>query len=98
MRKSGGVLEKWAESPKLVKMGDVTSNALITSSSPQFNVYGCDFGWGKPVAVRSGLANKHDGKITVFPGAEEGSMDIEVCLLPETLEAVVHDSEFMDAL
>lgn len=24
-----GYLEKWAESPKLVKMGDVTSNALI---------------------------------------------------------------------
>ncbi|XP_058185721.1 uncharacterized acetyltransferase At3g50280-like [Rhododendron vialii] len=65
-----GVLEKWAESPKLVKMGDVTSNALVTSSSPWFDVYGYNIGWGKPVAVMSGLANKHDGKITVFPGAE----------------------------
>ncbi|WZZ12085.1 hypothetical protein YC2023_105174 [Brassica napus] len=30
-----------------------------------------DFGWGKPLAVRSGGANKFDGKISAFPGKEK---------------------------
>uniref|UniRef100_A0A7N2R785 HXXXD-type acyl-transferase family protein n=1 Tax=Quercus lobata TaxID=97700 RepID=A0A7N2R785_QUELO len=63
----------------------VTSNAMITGSSPRFNVYGNDFGWGRPIAVRSGVSNKYDGKLTVFPWIEEGSMDFEACLSPETL-------------
>ncbi|OMO58117.1 Transferase [Corchorus olitorius] len=69
---------------------------LMTSSSPRFNMYGNDFGWGKPIAVRSGSANKCDGKITLFCGAEEGSIDIEACLSPQTLEAMGNDEEFMD--
>lgn len=28
-------------------------NMLYSSSSPRFNIYGCDFGWGRPVAVRT---------------------------------------------
>ncbi|XP_028080732.1 uncharacterized acetyltransferase At3g50280-like [Camellia sinensis] len=71
---------------------------LYTSSSPQFNVYGNDLGWGKPLAVRSGLANKRDGKITVFPGMKEGSVDIEVCLLPEKFLAMENDKEFMQSI
>ncbi|KAL6273691.1 hypothetical protein ACE6H2_024383 [Prunus campanulata] len=69
-------------------------------SSPRFNVYGNDFGWGRPVAVRSGSANKMNGKLTehVFPGAEEGSIDFEVCLLPETLHAMAEDAEFVEAV
>ncbi|GFZ09882.1 hypothetical protein Acr_21g0004810 [Actinidia rufa] len=39
-----------------------------------------------------------DGKITLFPGAEEGSIDIEVCLSPETLLALGDDEEFMEAI
>ncbi|KAI7996685.1 putative acetyltransferase [Camellia lanceoleosa] len=90
--------EDWVKNPKLMKMGVLTNNALTTSSSPRFNVYGNDFGWGKPVAVRSGSANKSDGKITVFPGVEEGSIEIEVCLLPEKLVAMRDDEEFMEAV
>ncbi|XVE82825.1 hypothetical protein DITRI_Ditri16bG0036600 [Diplodiscus trichospermus] len=85
-------LESWPTSPTFVTM----SNTLVASSSPRFNMYGNDFGWGKPIAVRSGSANKFDGQINLYCGAEEGSIDIEACLLPETLEAMANDQEFMD--
>lgn len=90
--------KSWLENPKLIKRGVLTKNTLVTSSSPRFNVYGNDFGWGKPVAVRSGSGNKIDGKITLFPGPEEGSIDIEVCLSPEKLVAIGEDKEFMEAV
>lgn len=61
-------------------------------------MYGNDFGWGRPIAVRSGAANKNSGKVTVFPGVEEGSIDFEVCLVPETLRALADDAEFMEAV
>ncbi|KAK8544457.1 hypothetical protein V6N13_056236 [Hibiscus sabdariffa] len=67
-------------------------------SSPRFDVYGNDYGWGRPIAVRSGLGNKVDGKLTVFCGAEEGSIDVEACLLLETLEAMANDDEFMNSV
>ncbi|KAL5556977.1 hypothetical protein UlMin_039213 [Ulmus minor] len=69
---------------------------LGTGSSPRFNVYGNDFGWGKPLAVRSGPGNKFDGKLTVFEGAEDGSIDFEASLSPETLKALASDDEFME--
>jgi hypothetical protein len=50
-------------------------------------VYGNDFGWGRPLTVQSGVANKFDGQLTVFPGPEERSMDLEACLSPEKLLA-----------
>ncbi|KAL5556968.1 hypothetical protein UlMin_039204 [Ulmus minor] len=95
-------LEDWAKNPKvLIKTnGDLMlSNAnLVTGSSPRFNVYGNDFGWGKPLAVRSGPANKFDGKLTVFEGAEDGSIDFEACLSPETLKGLASDVQFMEYL
>ncbi|XP_065873492.1 uncharacterized acetyltransferase At3g50280-like [Euphorbia lathyris] len=91
-------IEEWRENPKVMTMENVTKNALVTSSSPRFNVYGNDFGWGSPIAVRSGEGNKHDGKITVFQGVEDGSVDIEVCLPPEVLEAMEYDLHFMAAV
>ncbi|OMO58123.1 Transferase [Corchorus olitorius] len=93
-------LVSWLASPQMVTMNSLTNKnkCLVASSSPLFNMYGNDFGWGKPIAVRSGLANKFDGKITLFRGAEEGSIDIEACLSPETLEAMGNDEEFMDSV
>ncbi|XP_022843351.1 uncharacterized acetyltransferase At3g50280-like [Olea europaea var. sylvestris] len=76
--------EEWIKSPLIVKK-DKWSNIFIVGSSPRFDVYGNDFRRGKPVAARSGLGNKFDGKLTVFPGLEEGSIDIEFCLSPNTL-------------
>ncbi|XP_057477897.1 uncharacterized acetyltransferase At3g50280-like [Actinidia eriantha] len=88
----------WVKKPKLLAISSYPNNTLFTTSSPRFNVYANDFGWGKPVAVRSGSADKSDGKITLFPGAEEGSIDIEVCLSPETLLALGDDEEFMEPI
>ncbi|KAJ3700023.1 hypothetical protein LUZ61_003728 [Rhynchospora tenuis] len=65
-------------------------------SSPRFDMYGCDFGWGKALAARSGSANKFDGKISAYPGSERGgSIDLEVCLLPEYMSALERDEEFL---
>ncbi|KAJ4751172.1 HXXXD-type acyl-transferase-like protein [Rhynchospora pubera] len=69
---------------------------IMISSSPRFDMYSCDFGWGKALAVRSGIANKFDGKLMAYPGWEgEGSVDIEVCLSPECMSALEKDEEFL---
>ncbi|GMN30234.1 hypothetical protein TIFTF001_002753 [Ficus carica] len=91
-------LEDWTKSPRFKTLGRFPSNMLVTGSSPRFDVYGNDFGWGRPIAVRSGPGNKFDGKITVFAGAEEGSIDFEACLSPQTLEAMADDAEFIQFL
>ena len=92
-------LESWAKDPKPISYSTVTmSNAFIMASSPRFNVFGTDFGWGRPVAVRSGGGIKLDGKTTISQGAEEGSIDIEVCSSPETLQAMLEDADFMEAV
>ncbi|KAJ4817379.1 HXXXD-type acyl-transferase-like protein [Rhynchospora pubera] len=71
-------------------------HSIMMGSSPRFDMYGCDFGWGKPLAVRSGSANKFDGKISSYPGWEGGgSIDLEVCLLPEYMSALERDEEFL---
>lgn len=80
------------------KSGLMLRNKILISSSPRHNVYGVDFGWGKPVAVRSGKAQKYDGKITVFPAAETGGIDVEACLSPETVVALGVDAEFMEVV
>ncbi|RHN62956.1 putative shikimate O-hydroxycinnamoyltransferase [Medicago truncatula] len=88
--------ECWLRMPKIFGIDVLTGgNTLGTSSSPRFDVYGNDFGWGKPVGVRCGGANKNNGKITVFAGVEEGSIDVEVCLSYEILEALGNDAEFL---
>lgn len=92
-------LENWVKAPTFLStLWDPKSVVLFTGSSPQFNVYGNDFGWGRPVAVLCGASNNMNGKFTVFPGAEEGSIDFEACLLPETLQAILDDAEFMDSV
>ncbi|KAF5208237.1 hypothetical protein FRX31_002175 [Thalictrum thalictroides] len=89
--------EDWVKEPKLAAFDVVESkNILYTGSSPRFDMYGNDFGWGCPIAVRSGRGNKFDGKMTIYPGAIRGSMDIEACLSPETLRCLGEDSEFME--
>ncbi|KAF4380828.1 hypothetical protein F8388_017182 [Cannabis sativa] len=52
----------------------------------------------EPVTVRSGPANKYDGKLTVFPGSEQGSIDFEVCLRAQTLESMSVDKQFMETV
>ncbi|KAL6338833.1 hypothetical protein AAG906_023983 [Vitis piasezkii] len=92
-------LESWMKNPQpLSDINLIINNSLFASSSPRFNVYGTDFGWGRPIAVRSGGGNKLYGKTTLFQGADEGSIDIEACLFPETFEAMMEDAEFMEAV
>lgn len=67
---------------------------------PRFYVYGnvFDFRRGNPTAARSGPANKFARKLTLFPGAEKGSIDIEACLLPRRLQAKGNDAKLMGIL
>lgn len=91
-------LENWVRNPELATLSSLASNAIVIASSLRFNVYGNDFGWGRPIAARGGAGNNFDGKITVSPGVEEGSVDIEACLLYETLQAISNDPEFMEVV
>jgi hypothetical protein len=89
--------ESWLKTPFIIVPGMV-SKMLMVNSSPRFNVYGNDFGWGKPIAVRNGVGNKSNGKVTVFAGFEEGSIDVELCLPYDVLEALGNDKLFLDAM
>nr|ANW72280.1 HXXXD-type acyl-transferase family protein [Tradescantia hirsutiflora] len=89
-------LEEWEQKPFFAYIQRVKPGELVTGSSPRFDVYGNDFGWGKPVTVRSGCGNKGDGKATIFPGPEKGSMALELSLLPDVLSLLVDDPEFME--
>jgi len=97
-----GELERWPQDPRLVYMElprEDGAAGVVTGSSPRFDVYGNDFGWGRPVAVRSGAGNKMDGKVTVFEGrGGAGSLALEVCLSARALARLVADEEFMEAV
>ncbi|KAL1566310.1 hypothetical protein AAHA92_01938 [Salvia divinorum] len=88
------MMEDWVICPVPPRRGGFS---FLIISSPRHDVYGNDFGWGKPVAVRSGPMQRFDGKIALFPSAEGGGIDVEVCLAPETLRAMELDAEFMEA-
>lgn len=86
----------WEREPRLFPLGNFDGASITMGSSPRFPMYNNDFGWGRPVAVRSGRANKFDGKISAFPGREgNGSVDLEVVLAPETMARLIDDYEFM---
>ncbi|PIM99090.1 Shikimate O-hydroxycinnamoyltransferase [Handroanthus impetiginosus] len=89
-------VETWERDPRCFPLGNFDGAMITMGSSPRFPMYDNDFGWGRPVAVRSGRANKFDGKISAFPGWEgSGSVDLEVVLAPETMEGLLSDPEFM---
>ncbi|VAI39805.1 unnamed protein product [Triticum turgidum subsp. durum] len=94
-------LASWPQEPSFNCLPAIVAavpTRTFTGSSPRFDVYRNDFGWGAPVAVRSGLGNKVDGKATVYAGrAGGGSMALEVCLAPMALARLVADEEFMSA-
>ncbi|TXG59405.1 hypothetical protein EZV62_013978 [Acer yangbiense] len=92
------LLESWTKNPKILPPVNWVSNGMIMSGSMWVDIYGNDFGWGRPVAVRNGPAHKNiDGLINTFPGVEQGSIDLEACLLPQTLKGMGSDKEFMDS-
>lgn len=85
----------WVKEPKIPNHVAV-SNSVIVASSPWFNVYGNDFGWGKPIAVRAGPGNTSDGKLIVYPGIEEGNIEIQTCLSSHVLKKISADAEFLE--
>ncbi|XP_045824679.1 uncharacterized acetyltransferase At3g50280-like [Trifolium pratense] len=92
-------VEEWLHSPFVYKT-DLFFDpyTVMMGSSPRFNMYGNEFGMGKALGVRSGYANKFDGKITSYPGQEGGgSIDLEVCLSPNKMMALETDEEFMSS-
>ncbi|KAK8949888.1 hypothetical protein KSP40_PGU008384 [Platanthera guangdongensis] len=90
-------VSEWEAAPSCFPLGNPGGAGLTMGSSPRFPMYERnDFGWGGPTAVRSGMANKFDGKISAFPGREGGgSVDLEVCLSPETMAELLLEKEFM---
>lgn len=93
------MVREWMANPIYVKRSAFNPNMVHIGSSPRFEMYECDFGWGKPVSIGSGTANKSDGKFSLYPGWEgRGSMDLEVCLFPDTMAELLKDDEFMNAV
>nr|GMC94244.1 uncharacterized acetyltransferase At3g50280-like [Ipomoea batatas] len=86
----------WERDPRCFPLGNFDGAMITMGSSPRFPMYDNDFGWGRPIAVRSGRANKFDGKISAFPGRDgAGTVDLEVVLAPETMAGIESDPEFM---
>lgn len=79
-------VQSWIKKPEFQSSHKLASNSLITGSSPRSNAYGNDFGWGRPVALHTGCANRFDGKMMAFPGPVKGSVDIAACLFSKDLE------------
>ncbi|KAK2660256.1 hypothetical protein Ddye_006789 [Dipteronia dyeriana] len=92
-------LESWRQSPMIYQLGQFFDpKSVMMGSSPRFNKYGIEFGLGKAVTLRSGYAHKFDGKVSSYPGREGGgSIDLEVCLPPQSMHALESDEEFMSA-
>ncbi|KAF8085455.1 hypothetical protein N665_0666s0003 [Sinapis alba] len=85
--------EKWVEDVKIpVSVG---SKDLVVTNSHRFDVYGNDFGWGKPIAARAGPPYVN-GRVVVFQGVEEGSLDFQACLQPQVVEKLSEDVDFKE--
>ncbi|KAG7543727.1 Transferase [Arabidopsis thaliana x Arabidopsis arenosa] len=76
--------ENWVRNIKFPKIsGGISIKAdtyLIATSSPWFEVYDNDFGWGKPIAVRAEPGNGIGISLVVFRGLEEGSIDVNATI------------------
>ena len=95
-----GYLDSWFQTHFIYHLGQFFDpNSIMMGSSPRFNKYGIQFGLGKGLALRSGYAHKFDGKVSCYPGREGGgSVDLEVCLPPNSMTTLESNQEFMDAV
>ncbi|XP_010669273.2 uncharacterized acetyltransferase At3g50280 [Beta vulgaris subsp. vulgaris] len=92
--------EEFAKAPFVVPRGSdpksLGENGVTMGGSARFDMYGFEFGLGRPLAVRMGYANKKNGKITASAGCQGGgSVDLEICLRPRIMSALEADQEFM---
>ncbi|XP_010515389.1 PREDICTED: uncharacterized acetyltransferase At3g50280-like [Camelina sativa] len=91
--------EDWVKNVKNLKLGigsKVDGDTIAIASSPRFEVYNKDFGWGKPIAARSGPSSSLNGKLTLFPGINEGSIDVQATLRSDILVNLLADVEFLE--
>nr|ABI48361.1 putative alcohol acyltransferase 2 [Lavandula angustifolia] len=88
--------EEWESKPVIFQYKDAGVNCVAVGSSPRFQVYGVDFGWGSPESVRSGLNNRFDGMVYLYPGKSGGrSIDVELSLEAKCMEKLEKDKEFL---
>ncbi|CAH0395169.1 unnamed protein product [Bemisia tabaci] len=86
----------WEREPRMSLYGIAEGPTISMGSSPRFPIYEADFGWGRPLAVRSGRNNKCDGKVMVNPAREgDGGVVLEVTLASETMARLEADDELM---
>ncbi|KAJ8433091.1 hypothetical protein Cgig2_020587 [Carnegiea gigantea] len=93
-------LKQWLDSPIIYQLEMYSQVfSVLATNSPRFYVYENELGFGKPLAFRNGPACKFAGNVAACPGyQEEGSIDLEICLSPETMAALESDKEFMEAV
>ncbi|GMH28118.1 hypothetical protein Nepgr_029961 [Nepenthes gracilis] len=88
--------DDWERNPVIFQYKDAGVNCVAVGSSPRFKVYDVDFGWGKPESVRSGLNNKFDGMVYLYPGKSGGkSIDVEISLEGKAMENLEKDHDFL---
>lgn len=90
-------LQTYKQCPTVLKLDRaIRDNSVMMGSSPRFPMYDNDFGWGGPVCVRSGWANKFDGKMSAYPERDGvGGVDVEICLVPHFMAALETDPQFL---
>ncbi|KAI3927703.1 hypothetical protein MKW92_004831 [Papaver armeniacum] len=74
-------LERMTKKPFIISDEEgIMKKDLQTRSFHRFNMYGNDFGWGRPIAMKAGIRGKSNGMTTVNEGPVEGSIDIDISL------------------
>ncbi|KAI3889311.1 hypothetical protein MKX03_037905 [Papaver bracteatum] len=89
--------QSWVDNPVLPSIYDLISPTnLWVVGSARFNPYGNDFGWGAPLAIRTGTNFMYDGRIMTDPGPSEGVLTVNICLPLNILQVLENDVEFME--
>ncbi|XP_020251142.1 BAHD acyltransferase DCR-like, partial [Asparagus officinalis] len=88
-------LDEYEAKPKMFHYTDAGVNTVAVGSSPRFRVYDVEFGFGRPERVRSGLNNKFDGVMFLYPG-RDGGIDAELTLDPEAMKNLERDEQFLN--
>ncbi|KAJ4878673.1 HXXXD-type acyl-transferase family protein [Raphanus sativus] len=86
--------ENWV---KNVEIPVSVSTTLLVTSCPRFDVYGNDFGWDKPIGLRSGPPHS-DGKLVVLQGAEEGGLEFQGYFPSQVVVKLLCDAEFLECV
>ncbi|KAH7515109.1 hypothetical protein FEM48_Zijuj11G0161200 [Ziziphus jujuba var. spinosa] len=92
-------LDAWLESPMFLNPqdGGLDPHWVMINGSAKFNTFGNEFEMGKALSFLLARNTATSGKIMAHSGREEGSVDLEVCLPPDTMFDLESDQEFMEA-